>query len=283
MNVAILGVGPIGSTFALHLAEKGHDVTAIARGARLAQLATDGAIVTVDGRRAAVKVAAELDPMIAYDLVIVTVLAHQIEAVLPALRASAAKTIMFMFNTFSDLGELVDAVGEHRFAFGFPGIVASLEGGRLATKVLSGGPQTTITTEPRWATTFSAAGIPTLVERDMQSWLRTHAVVIAVVMGIAVRAHGRGAGISRAEAKLHARALREGLAIVRRLGSRVTPPMIARLERIPISCTSALTWIASRVPMVRAVGAGGPGEARALIDAMLALDPACEALRAIRP
>ncbi len=283
MNVAILGTGPIGSTFALHLATKGHAVTVIARGERLAQLQRDGAIVAVDGRRAEVTVAGALDPTIAYDLVIVTVLAHQLDAVLPALKGSAAKTIMFMFNTFADLAPLRDAVGDARFAWGFPAIIASIEGGRLKAKVLAGGPQTTITTEPRWATMFSAAGIPTVIERDMQSWLRTHAVMIAVLMGIAVRSHDRGAGITGAEATLHARALREGLALVRKLGDRVTPPMIARLERIPVSCTSALTWIASRVPTVRAVGAGGPGEARALIDAMLAIDPTCEALRAIRP
>jgi len=45
MKVAIVGPGSIGSTFAFHLARAGHDVTVVARGARLAQLEKDRAIL----------------------------------------------------------------------------------------------------------------------------------------------------------------------------------------------------------------------------------------------
>ena len=52
MQIAIIGLGGIGSTFALQLARAGHDVTAIARGRRLEQLERDAAIVTAAGERA---------------------------------------------------------------------------------------------------------------------------------------------------------------------------------------------------------------------------------------
>ena len=99
MKIAILGTGAIGSTFAFQLARNTHDVTVIARGKRLEQLQAEQAIVTVTGERAAVTVSAALDPAINYDLVLVVVLASQVDAVLPSLKISAAKTVMFMFNT----------------------------------------------------------------------------------------------------------------------------------------------------------------------------------------
>lgn len=50
MHIAIVGPGDIGSTFAFQLAQAGHDVTVVARRARLAQLRRDGAVVRA-GRR----------------------------------------------------------------------------------------------------------------------------------------------------------------------------------------------------------------------------------------
>ena len=61
MQIAIIGPGGIGSTFAFRLSRAGHDVTVIARGRRLEQLRGDGAIVTADGQRAGIRVAAVLD------------------------------------------------------------------------------------------------------------------------------------------------------------------------------------------------------------------------------
>ncbi|OHV03635.1 ketopantoate reductase family protein [Mycobacterium talmoniae] len=54
MRIAVIGPGGIGSTFAFQLANAGHQITVVARGARLDQLRCDGAIVTADGERAAV-------------------------------------------------------------------------------------------------------------------------------------------------------------------------------------------------------------------------------------
>ncbi len=101
--IAVIGIGGIGSTFAFQLARIGHhDVTAIARpgSARLEQLKRDNGIINMTGERAELCVADRLDEEAPYDLVLVTLPAHQVEAVLPALRCSAARWIQFMFNTF---------------------------------------------------------------------------------------------------------------------------------------------------------------------------------------
>src|SRR5690606_12394826 len=109
MKVVIMGPGAIGSTFAWQLSRAGHDVTVVARGARLAWLKETQAIVRGDGERAEVSVARAMDTGTEWDLVLVTVHAPQVPALLPTLQASAARRVMFMFNTFDSLLPLREA------------------------------------------------------------------------------------------------------------------------------------------------------------------------------
>lgn len=281
MQIAIVGTGAIGSTFAYQLATSGHAVTVIARGARLAQLQRDGAIVLASGERAPVQVAAALDASTPYDLVLVTVLAPQVGAVLPALRACAARTVMFMFNTFEPLDPLRDAVGAARFAFGFPGgVFTILRDGKIMKQIRAG----TTADDAAWAKTFTEAGIPTVVERDMHGWLRSHAALVIPLMAIGTVVLPRGAGISWREAGAHAAAMEAAFRVVRQLGHAVTPSVVLVLSRLPRSVVTALLWAMSRTAMLRDLGELGPAEPRMLIDMMTAAAPGkTAALLAIRP
>jgi 2-dehydropantoate 2-reductase len=288
MKIAILGPGAIGSTFAYHLARAGHDVTVIARGARLAWLQKERAIVTTTGRRAPVEVSDALDTTVVWDLVLVTVLESQVDAVLPALRQSAAKQVMFMFNTFAPFDRLRDGVGADRFRFGFPAILATLVDGRLKSQVIprsAFAPQITIVTDPAWARVFSEAGIDTDLQADMHSWLRTHAAVVVPMMLTFDRAHRRGAGLSWKEAHELALVLAEGLELVHSLGTPLTPSGMAVLGKLPTPAVASLIWALSRNPTMTALGAAqGSGEARTLIDAMVAAAPTRSTrLQALRP
>ncbi len=283
MKIAIVGPGGIGSTFALQLGQAGHEVTVVARGKRLEQLQRDEAIVSVAGRRTAVRVSAALDVATEWDLVLVTVLASQVDAVLPALAACAAKTVMFMFNTFEPLDRLRYAVGTARFAFGFPAILASLEDGKLTAKIVTRGLVTTVT-DAAWAEVFTDAGIPSVVHPDMESWLRTHAAFVVPVMAASITAYTRRAGVSWTEAMNLARAMDEGFSLVRQLGNAITPAPMGTLSRMPTRMAAALIWTLSRLPAIREAGAAGPGEPRTLIDAMSAAAPGqTPALLNIRP
>src|ERR1700742_1408777 len=127
LTIAVVGAGGIGSTFAYYLAQAGHDITVVARpgSPRLQQLRRDQGVVTASGSRPAMQVADQLDEAVCYDLVVVTTLAHQVDAVLPALQRSVAKAVQFMFNNFEP-ERLSAAVGEQRSSFGMPFVAATV-------------------------------------------------------------------------------------------------------------------------------------------------------------
>lgn len=283
MKIAIIGMGGIGSTFAFQFAQAGHEVTAVARGKRLEQLQREQAIVLNTGERMPVRVSVAFEPATAWDLVLVTVLAHQVDVLLPALANSVAKQIMFMFNTFEPLDRLRDAVGAERFSFGFPAILATIEEGKLTTTIVKRA-QTTIATDATWSKHFTAAGIPTAVEADMHNWLRTHAVMVAPVMTLLNIAYLRQSGVTWGEARQATDALVEGLALVRGLGNTLRPAAMRVLNWLPTPLIATLLWMVTRNSALRISGAAGTGEPRALIDIMIAAAPGpTPALLAIRP
>ena len=198
----MLGAGKIGSTFAFQLARVGgHEVTVIARpaSARLRQLERDSGVVDVKGEQASVRVTDTLDEETPYDLLLVTLLAHQTDALLPALQRSAAKCVQFMFNTFHP-ERLQKAVGAERCAFGMPFVQAMLDrDGKLKATIGAGG-QKTIMSEQRWVDLFNAAGLPAAIEPDMPLWLRCHVPLCVAFESVAVAAARRGRGAARGEA-----------------------------------------------------------------------------------
>lgn len=282
MKIAIYGPGAMGSAFALHLARAGHDITVVARGKRLEQLTRDGAIVPTVGERAPVTVASSLDASAPFDLVLVTVLATQVDAILPALQACSARKVMFMFNTFRSIEPLRAAVGAERFTFGFPAGVFVLldEAGRITPQVNSG----TTVSDSAWATEFSQAGIPTVVEQDMQSYLRSHAAMVYPLMAMSVVVLSRGRGLSWGEAGKHADALFAGLKIVRALGSDFRPAWMGTVAGLPRGLAAALLWALSRTKTIRDLGKLGSTEARMLADMMSADMPSLASpVTAVRP
>jgi 2-dehydropantoate 2-reductase len=283
MNIAIVGPGRIGSTFAFYLSRGGHQVTLIARGKRLEELQRDQAIVAVNGDRAPVQVATALDPTAPYDLVLVTVLSNQVDALLPALKASAAKTILFMFNTFDAPDRLRDAVGTERFASGFPAMAAFFVDGKLKSNVTGPGMVTTLSSQA-WAEILKKSGLPTEFEPDMTSFLRSHAAFVAPLMAAAMMTWKRSSNLTWSEASKLTGALIEALGLVRSLGQVLKPGFVAWLARMPTVALTLLIYLFTRTATNKAMGEFGPNETRALIDSMAAAAPGkTPRLLSIRP
>ena len=275
LRIAVIGVGKIGSTFAFQLARAGHhDVTVVARpgSARLRRLREDSGIVDAKGQRADVRVTDALDERVAYDLVIVTLLACQVDAVLPALRRSAAGCVQFMFNTF-DPERLRDAVGADRCSFGMPFVQATLdEAGRLKAAIGAGGQKTRMGRQ-RWVDVFAAAGLPAVLEPDMPLWLRCHVPMCVAFESVSVAGVRRGGGASWGESMVIARGVHESFALIRGLGDRVYPQGKAVINASPAPVVAALLWSLSRVTSFRQLLATGIDECRALVDVMVAAAP----------
>ena len=275
LRIAVLGVGRIGSAFAFQLARAGHhDVTVIARpgSPRLQQLRRDDGIVDVKGERASVRIEDALDEQTPYDLVIVTLLGFQVDAVLPALRRSAARCIQFMFVTFEP-ERLRDAVGAERCAFGMPFIQSDFDAeGRLKASIGAGG-QKTIMNQQRWVEVFTAAGLPAALEPDMPLWLRCHVPLTVAFESISVAGVRRGGGASWGEAMVIARGVRESFALIRGLGYRIYPRAKALIDASPTPVVAVMLWAMSRIKPFRELLATGANECRALVDALMTAAP----------
>ena len=275
LRIAVIGAGKIGSTFAFQLSNTGrHDVTVIARpgSVRLEQLRRDEAIIDIKGEQASVRVADMLDEQMPYDLVIVTLLAHQTDAVLPALQRSAARCVQFMFNTFHP-ERLQEAVGAVRCSFGMPFVQATLDGdGRLKAAIGAGG-QKTLMSRQGWVDVFNNAGLPAAVERDMPLWLRCHAPLCVAFESVSVAGERRGGGASWAEALVLARGVHASFMLIKGLGHPVYPTTKKLMDRSPASVVAAMLWSMSRVRSFRELLATGKAECIALVDAMVAAAP----------
>lgn len=275
LRIAVLGAGKIGSTFAFQLARAGrHEVTVIARpgSGRLAQLQRDDGIIDVHGERADVRVIDALDEATPYDLVIVTLLDHQIAAVLPNLQRSAAKCIQFMCNTFHP-ERMQDPIGADRCTFGMPFVQATLDAdGRLKATIGAGG-QKTIMSEQRWVDAFDAAGLPAAVEPDMPLWLRCHVPLCVAFESVAVAGERRGGGASWGEAMVLARGVHAGFALLKGLGYGIYPTAKKLIDGSPVPVLAATLWSMSRIASFREVLATGKAEAQILVDVMVAAAP----------
>lgn len=249
-------------------------MTVIARpgSARLRQLQRDGGIVDVGGERADVRVLDRLDEETPYDLVIVTLLDHHVDALLPSLQRSAAKCVQFMFNIFRP-ERLVEAMGMGRCAFGMPFVQATIDGdGKLKSTIGVGG-RKTIMSEQRWVDLFNAVGLPAALEPDMPLWLRCHVPMCIAFESVAVAGERRGGGASWREAMTLARGIRAGFDLIQALGYAIYPDAKKQFHRRPTVWLAGMLWSLSRIRAFREVLATGKAEAGCLIDDMVAAAP----------
>ena len=272
LQIAIIGVGGIGSAFAFQLARVGgHDLTVVARpdSPRLQQLVRDQGIVKTTGERAEVNVTDSLNEEIAYDLVLVTLLEHQVSAVLPALKRSAAKWIQFMFNNFEP-EKLLDAMGADRCSFGMPFVQASLDKcGKLNAKIGTGGQKSKMNSK-ECVSIFNNAGLPAVLEPEMLLWLRCQVPLGAAFESVSVAGVRRGSGASWAEAKVIALGMQESFTLIQRLGYRLYPSGKSLLHAGPAWLVTGLLWSMSRIRSFRELLATGANECRALVDVLVA-------------
>jgi 2-dehydropantoate 2-reductase len=233
LRIAVIGAGGIGSAFAFQLATAGHhDVTVVARpqSARLAQLKHDKGIVRTDGERAVVTVCDVLDAAAPYDLIIVTLQAHRLDSVMPAIRASTARCVLFAANNFHP-ERLQQSLGHERCVFAMPFIQASIQhDGRLAANISTVGPKSRIGRQDL-VSMFNHAGIPAVFDEQMPRWLICHVPVCIAFESVAVAAVKRGSGASWNQSMAIAMGMKESFTLIKRLGYALYPSGKSLLSR----------------------------------------------------
>jgi 2-dehydropantoate 2-reductase len=288
LSIAIIGGGRIGSAYAYQLARAGHEVTMVARpgSRRLDELQRDRGIVLTTGERADVTVSDHLDEQKPFALVIVTTLAHQVDALLPTLQRSQAQCIHFMFVT-PEGARLQAAVGASRATFGMAAVVATFTSdGKLNLEVSK---RKSVQGDQRWVDLFEAAGMPSQLEPHMARWLRSQTPLTIAMEGVAVAGMQHKRGATWAEARTGAKALRAGFAILRELGETPYPTSKHRMSGAPLFILTFILWAVSRSGFRQVLGQSAE-EVQGLITLMAAegkkrpaLSRAVEQVLALRP
>jgi 2-dehydropantoate 2-reductase len=264
LNIAVVGVGCIGSVVASHLARAGHSITLVARGDRLRALQRGGLRVRPHGSGSVevwpLSTVAEIDHLRDVALVIVATQMHQVESLLPALARQTANVCMLM--NVHPLPESWSVLGS-RLVLGFPAMLAGYREDVVAYRTLPGwmrfamintlGPAPGADSRParEAVALLHGAGLASTFYADMPGWLATHS---ALVTGLTAFACGRRRAnmsmrMTSADAFTVARALREGLELARASGAKLAPGNIALLRFTPVAAIATTLWSLSRLPL----------------------------------
>jgi 2-dehydropantoate 2-reductase len=188
LKIVILGAGVQGTVFAVRLAVAGHHVTLISRPARATELRHVGATIqNAETSRICTKVLPVLEslpPDFPADICLVTVRREQIKNVLPALAAAIAITrVVFLGNYAYRSDNLLAILGRSRAVLAFPGIAGYSDSGMI--RYVDIPQQHTVVDERAQdvVSLFRGAGFRVDRVRDMDAWLKRHAVFITAIAG----------------------------------------------------------------------------------------------------
>lgn len=274
MKLLVYGAGVIGSQFAVHLHEAGHDVSLLARGERLASLRRHGVQLAEEngpvGRRVPVPVVER--PAGGYDLITVFVRTHQVDAVLESL-ADVDGDVLFLLNWAAGAEPLGAVLGHERVLLGFPTMGGTLDGGVVRYRAPSfltrrfpmsvGEPDGRTTPRlERIVRELRATGINAKTEPRIDAWLKTHAA-FEVPLGLAVHAAGGPVALAGDPAAIRGmiRHIRQNLAalptppVPRAFGALRTLPeglLVPVLRRFLRSPTAVQSGLSSTEPSVLA-------------------------------
>lgn len=193
MRILMLGVGVIGSVYAGHLSDAGHEVTLVARGRRFAELQTSGLVLqdARTGHRTTFRLpvlATVDDQQRDFDVVFVAVRREQLATAVSSLTSSGVSGDVVLFGNAAGLTqELTSELGS-RALVGFPAAGGVRDGGLIRyvlirqQKTMLAEPDGTITPRiHRLAAALVRAGFPTTVSSDPEGWLIAHAAFVVPI------------------------------------------------------------------------------------------------------
>lgn len=237
MKILVYGAGVIGSIYAAKLFEAKNDVTLLARGKRYDSLQQNGIIIReqLTGKKISVRIPLiqQLKTSDFYDLIIVTVRLDQIESVVPDLKNNTASpSVMFMLNNPDNINAIKETLHPKEIILGFPGLGGTIKENEIdfiqikQQKTTIGGINGKQTTRiKKIKTLLEKAGFQVAFNKDMQAWLKTHAVFIACVSAAIIKENSDSKQLGRNKPSIiiMVKCIKEGFNALKSLGISVTP------------------------------------------------------------
>ncbi|MFD6286329.1 ketopantoate reductase family protein [Streptomyces sp. NPDC060205] len=207
MKLLVYGAGVLGSRFAARLYEAGLDVSLLARGERMDSLRRHGVQLAEENSTVIKRIPVPVreHPAGGYDLIVVLVRTHQVDAVLESL-AGLEGDVLFLHNWAAGPEPLGAVIGHERVLLGFPADGGTMDGDvvryratnfmtrRVAMPIGEPDGRTTPRLE-RIVEAFRTAGVNAKAEPKMDAWLKTHAA-FEVPLGQAVHTAGGPAALA---------------------------------------------------------------------------------------
>lgn len=258
MRIAVIGAGGVGGYFGGRLAQAGHDVTFVARGAHLAALRANGLALESGAGNATVTAATFTDDVAAVapcDVVMLCVKLWDVEAAAKQVAPLAARGgVVIPFQNGVDAPEIVArAVGPRRVLGGIayiaatiraPGVVAHT--GSMARLVVGAFPDGDAAAAVAFRDACAAAGVDCMLSADVRRALWEKFCMLSAMSGCTAMAR-QPVGVVRADPDLRATfesAVREAWAIGRARGVVLADDYVARqlafLDGLPADMRSSM-------------------------------------------
>ena len=257
MKILVYGAGNIGSLYAAKLKDAGHDVTILARGARLHEIREHGILLQDfhTGQKSTTRIEAieRLAPDDAYDVVLVILPGNSISEILPILAASRnTPSVMFFGNNAAGPREMIEALSRERVLLGFPGAAAVPHEEYIRYIILDQREQPTTIGEldgsdskriKSFAAALQSAGFPNVICQNMDAWLKTHVAEISPTVNALYMAGSDIDGLkhNRKALVLMFQAIREGHRVLSALGIPITPSSHKIFRWMPLFLLVAIT------------------------------------------
>jgi ketopantoate reductase len=276
MKILVLGAGVIGTTYAWQLSNTGHDVSLLVRKSKRELAERQGIHIRYKDERLKKSEPMEVtyhpvavdqfSAQEAYDLIIVSVRAHQLDELLPVLVAGSGKAdILFFGNNWWGEERIRKFLAPEKYIFGFSRLVGGWRTDKGIDCIFFDNPElVTMLGErdgqitPRLQNLrdlFEKANLRPVISQDILGWLSIHYVEFLGVVGGIRKAGSYDAFVDNSGLiKDSILATRESLEVCKARGvdfKKAAPSNIRIIESTPVFVLAPLVKMQYRTPSIK--------------------------------